>query len=71
MMDYATRKKLVELRYSINDRLRINEFIFSRIFILWAIIGLLGGIMAGFTGSSWMNSPTYWLILRGPGSLPA
>ena len=53
MMDYATRKKLVELRYSINDRLRINEFIFSRIFILWAIIGLLGGIMAGF----------YWIIL--------
>ncbi|HLT53467.1 MAG TPA: chloride channel protein [Flavobacteriaceae bacterium] len=34
--------------------IRFNPFVFSRTFILWALLGLIGGVIAG----------TYWIVLE-------
>ncbi|WP_207509900.1 chloride channel protein [Telluribacter humicola] len=54
-MDYKTKRLAVTLRNQLNYPLQFNPFVFSRIFLLWVLIGIVGGVIAGF----------YWTILEG------
>ncbi|GAB3170640.1 chloride channel protein [Telluribacter humicola] len=53
-MDYKTRRLAATLRNQLNYPLQFNPFVFSRIFLLWVLIGIVGGVIAGF----------YWTILE-------
>ncbi len=53
-MNVRRARRIVRLRNQINDSLKINPFVFSRLFFLWAGLGALGGVIAG----------GYWLILE-------
>jgi len=48
------RRKLVNYLNILDQPIKFNPFVFSRNFILWAILGLLGGIIAGI----------YWIVLE-------
>lgn len=48
------KRKLVKYLNILDQPIRFNPFVFSRTFILWAILGLMGGIIAGI----------YWIILE-------
>lgn len=48
------RRKLVTYSDILDQPVRFNPFVFSRNFILWAILGLMGGLIAG----------TYWIALE-------
>ncbi|MCG2460610.1 chloride channel protein [Flavobacteriaceae bacterium F89] len=52
-MKLKRRRKLVTYLNILDQPIRFNPFVFSRMFILWALLGLLGGIMAG----------VYWIVL--------
>ncbi|GAB3162894.1 chloride channel protein [Telluribacter humicola] len=53
-MDYKTKRLAANLRNQLNYPLQFNPFVFSRIFLLWVLIGVVGGIIAG----------CYWTILE-------
>ncbi len=53
-MDFKRRRLAVALRNQLNYPLQFNPFVFSKIFLLWVAIGIIGGIIAG----------TYWIILE-------
>ncbi|WP_432412853.1 chloride channel protein [Rasiella sp. SM2506] len=53
-MKLKRRRKLVTYLNILDQPIRFNPFVFSRTFILWAILGLLGGIIAGL----------YWIVLE-------
>lgn len=52
-MKIRRRRKLVKYIDILDKPIRFNPFVFSRMFILWAILGLIGGIISG----------TYWVVL--------
>lgn len=53
-MKLKRRRKLVKYTDDILDRpIRFNPFVFSRMFILWALLGLIGGVISG----------SYWVVL--------
>lgn len=52
-MKISRRRKLVTTLNILDHPLRFNPFVFSRMFILWALLGLLGGVISG----------GYWIIL--------
>ena len=52
-MKIGYRRKLVSYSNLLDHPIRFNPFVFSRMFLLWAILGLIGGIISG----------TYWVIL--------
>lgn len=52
-MKLKQRRKLVKYADILDRPIRFNPFVFSRMFILWAILGLIGGIISG----------TYWVVL--------
>jgi len=52
-MKIHRRRKLVKYLDVLDHPIRFNPFVFSRMFILWAILGLIGGIISG----------TYWIVL--------
>lgn len=52
-MKLKRRRKLVKYIDILDHPIRFNPFVFSRMFILWAIVGLIGGIISG----------TYWVVL--------
>ncbi|WP_299818773.1 chloride channel protein [uncultured Pontibacter sp.] len=54
-MDFKRRRLAVTLRNQLNYPLQFNPFVFSKIFLLWVAIGIVGGIIAGF----------YWTVLEG------
>lgn len=52
-MRIKRRRKLVKYADILDHPIRFNPFVFSRMFILWAVLGLIGGIISG----------TYWVVL--------
>ncbi|SRX73609.1 chloride channel protein [Aequorivita antarctica] len=52
-MKLQRRRKLVKYSDILDRPIRFNPFVFSRMFILWAILGLIGGIISG----------SYWVVL--------
>ncbi len=53
-MKLKRRRKLVTYLNILDQPIRFNPFVFSRVFILWAVLGLVGGIIAGL----------YWIGLE-------
>jgi H+/Cl- antiporter ClcA len=49
-----SRRKLVTYLNILDQPVRFNPFLFSRTFLLWAALGLLGGLIAGI----------YWIVLE-------
>lgn len=53
-MKLKRRRKLVTYLNTLDQPLRFNPFVFSRTFLLWALLGLIGGMIAG----------VYWIGLE-------
>ena len=53
-MKLKRRRKLVTYLNILDQPVRFNPFVFSRSFLLWAFLGLIGGVIAGF----------YWIVLE-------
>lgn len=53
-MKIKRRRKLVTYLNILDQPIRFNPFVFSRTFLLWALLGLIGGLIAGI----------YWIILE-------
>jgi len=53
-MKLKQRRKLVKYLNILDQPIRFNPFVFSRMFLLWALLGLMGGIIAG----------VYWIVLE-------
>jgi len=53
-MKFRTHRRALALRTKVNDSLQFNPFVFSRLFFLWALIGVIGGLLAG----------GYWIVLE-------
>ncbi len=53
-MKLKRRRKLVTYLNILDQPIRFNPFLFSRKFFLWALLGLLGGVIAS----------VYWLVLE-------
>lgn len=53
-MKLKRRRKLVTYLNILDQPIRFNPFVFSRTFLLWALLGLIGGIIAGI----------YWIGLE-------
>ncbi|AFL81972.1 chloride channel protein EriC [Aequorivita sublithincola DSM 14238] len=52
-MKLKRRRKLVKYTDILDRPIRFNPFVFSRMFILWAAVGLIGGLISG----------SYWVVL--------
>lgn len=52
-MKIKRRRKLITYLDILDRPVRFNPFLFSRMFFLWAILGLIGGIISG----------SYWVVL--------
>jgi len=48
------RRKLITYLNILDQPVRFNPFVFSRSFLLWALLGLIGGLIAGI----------YWVVLE-------
>ncbi|MGE5943537.1 MAG: chloride channel protein [Flavobacteriales bacterium] len=46
-MKLKRRRKLVNYLNILDQPVRFNPFVFSRTFLLWALLGLIGGVIAG------------------------
>ncbi len=53
-MKLRRKRKLIAYSNILDQPVRFNPFVFSRNFILWAILGLVGGLIAG----------VYWIVLE-------
>lgn len=53
-MKLRQKRKLVTYLNILDQPVRFNPFVFSRIFLLWAFLGLVGGMIAG----------VYWIVLQ-------
>ncbi|MBR9757205.1 MAG: chloride channel protein [Algicola sp.] len=53
-MKLKQKRKLITYLSILDQPIRFNPFVFSRSFVLWAILGLLGGVIAGL----------YWIVLE-------
>lgn len=53
-MKLKRRRKLVTYLNLLDQPIRFNPFLFSRTFLLWALLGLIGGVIAG----------AYWIGLE-------
>src|SRR5690606_9051228 len=53
-MEFRNKRKVVLLRSQVKEPLKMNPFVFGRLFFLWAFIGVVGGLIAG----------VYWLSLE-------
>ncbi len=53
-MKLKRRRKLVNYLNILDQPIRFNPFVFSRTFLLWAVLGLIGGLIAG----------VYWIVLE-------
>ena len=52
-MKIRRRRKLIKFLNVLDQPLRFNPFVFSRMFFLWAFLGIIGGIISGL----------YWIVL--------
>lgn len=53
-MKLKNRRRLIAYTNILDGPLKFKPFTFSRLFLLWALLGLLGGIIAGI----------YWIVLE-------
>ncbi|WP_452219061.1 chloride channel protein [Lacinutrix undariae] len=53
-MKLKRRRKIVTYLSILDQPIKFNPFVFSRTFLLWAFLGLLGGLIAGI----------YWIVLE-------
>ncbi|WP_139958153.1 chloride channel protein [Flavicella sediminum] len=53
-MKLKRKRKLVKYLSILDQPIKFNPFVFSRTFVLWALLGLLGGSIAG----------VYWIVLE-------
>lgn len=53
-MKFKKGRKVVRYLNILDQPIRFNTFAFSRIFLLWAFLGIVGGILAGI----------YWMVLE-------
>ena len=53
-MKLKKRRKLVKYVNILDRPISFNPFLFSRNFLLWALLGLFGGVIAGI----------YWIVLE-------
>lgn len=53
-MKFKSKKKLITYLNLLDQPIKFNPFVFSRSFLLWAALGIVGGIMAG----------AYWMSLE-------
>ena len=53
-MKIRTRRKLVTYLDILDQPLKFNPFVFSRAFFLWALLGIVGGVISG----------GYWIVLE-------
>ncbi len=53
-MKIRTKRKLITYLNILDRPLKFNPFVFSRAFFLWALLGIIGGIISGL----------YWIILE-------
>jgi H+/Cl- antiporter ClcA len=53
-MSLSRERRIVTLRKQLKEPLKLNPFVFSRLFFLWLLIGLIGGVIAGI----------YWIVLE-------
>ncbi len=53
-MKLKKRRKLVTYLNILDQPIRFNPFLFSRTFLLWAMLGLIGGFISGL----------YWIVLE-------
>lgn len=53
-MKLKRRRKLITYLNILDQPIRFNPFVFSRTFLLWALLGLIGGLIAG----------VYWIVLE-------
>lgn len=53
-MKLKQKRKLVTYLSILDQPIRLNPFVFSRTFLLWALLGVVGGVIAG----------GYWIILE-------
>lgn len=54
MTEFSRKRKWIALRNQINAPLRLNPFVFTKQFFMWASLGIVGGIVAGL----------YWLLIN-------
>lgn len=53
-MRVRTRRKLISYLDYLDKPLKFNPFVFSRTFFLWALLGVIGGLISG----------AYWVVLE-------
>lgn len=53
-MKIRTKRKLISYLDNLDRPLKFNPFVFSRTFILWALLGIIGGVISGL----------YWMALE-------
>src|SRR5690554_6785402 len=53
-MKIVQRKRIIQYSNLLEQPVRFNPFLFSRHFILWALLGIIGGVIAGL----------YWIVLE-------
>lgn len=53
-MKFSTNRRVFELKDTLQGPLKFNPFVYNKLFLIWTILGLIGGIIAG----------CYWIILE-------
>lgn len=53
-MKLKRRRRLIAYLNILDQPIRYNPFVFSRLFLIWALVGLTGGMIAG----------AYWIVLE-------
>ena len=53
-MRFSTNRRVFELKDTLQGPLKFNPFVYNKLFLIWTILGLIGGIIAG----------CYWIILE-------
>lgn len=53
-MKFSTSRRVFELKDTLQGPLKFNPFVYNKLFLIWTILGLIGGIIAG----------GYWIVLE-------
>ncbi|MEJ6980083.1 chloride channel protein [Pedobacter sp. P351] len=53
-MKFSTHKRFFELKDTLQGPLKFNPFVYNKLFLIWTILGLIGGVIAG----------AYWIVLE-------
>lgn len=54
MQEYKQKRRYLEIRNKVHEKLELNPFVLSRQFLYWFLIGLIGGTIAA----------VYWIVLE-------